>query len=144
MYLLSLAFKILGTHSEFLLWLSRLRTWHSVQEDAGLIPSLGEGLKDLALPQAVAYTTDVAWIHCFCGCTIGLSCSSNLTPSPGTSICCGYSHKKKNILGIHIPLFHFILLKAGPWPSQWWVSFSCAGKSSTLRGYPLVSNLLSH
>ena len=40
---------------EFLLWLSRLRTRHSVYEDAGLIPCLTQWVKDLALPQAAVW-----------------------------------------------------------------------------------------
>ena len=40
--------------SEFLLWLRRLRTGHSVHEDAGLIPGLPEWVKDLPLQQAAA------------------------------------------------------------------------------------------
>ena len=39
---------------EFSLWLSGLRTQHSSPEDAGLIPSLSQWLKDLVLLQAVA------------------------------------------------------------------------------------------
>jgi len=34
---------------ECLLWLSKLRTQHSVCEDAGLIPDLAQGVKNLAL-----------------------------------------------------------------------------------------------
>ena len=41
------------TMEEFPLWLSRLRTWHSVWEDAGLKPRLDQWVKDPALPQAV-------------------------------------------------------------------------------------------
>ena len=39
------------TSSEFLLWLSRLRTWHSVHGDVGFIPRLAQWVKDLVLPQ---------------------------------------------------------------------------------------------
>ena len=35
---------------EFLFWLRRLRTQHSVCEDADLIPSLAQCVKDPALP----------------------------------------------------------------------------------------------
>ena len=37
---------------EFLMGLSRLRTWHNLCEDASLIPDLAQWVKDLALPQA--------------------------------------------------------------------------------------------
>ena len=59
--------------SEFPLWLSRLRPRRSLCEDTRLIPGLLSGLRSQ---------------RC-CGC------SSNSTPSQGTSICCRYSHKKK-------------------------------------------------
>ena len=39
---------------EFPLWLSRLRTHHSVCEDVGLIPGLIQWVNDMALPQATA------------------------------------------------------------------------------------------
>ena len=56
---------------EFLLWLSRLRTKHSVHEDMGSIPDLTQWVKDLALPKAATQVADVAWIwHCY-GCGVG-------------------------------------------------------------------------
>ena len=50
---------------KFPLWLSGLRTQHSVREDVGSIPSLTQWVKDLVLPQA-------AWVQCCCGCSRGL------------------------------------------------------------------------
>ena len=51
----------------------------------------------MALLQAAAYVTDVAWIWCFCGYAMvwASNCSSDLTPRLGTSICCRCSPKKE-------------------------------------------------
>ena len=47
---------------EFLLWLSMLRTQHSICEDVDSIPGLTQWVKDLVLTQAVwlRYSTAVA------------------------------------------------------------------------------------
>ena len=79
----------------FLLGLSGLRTQGSVPEDMCLIPDISQWVKDLALLQAVAQVAGATQIQCCCGCGGGLSCGSYSTLSPGTSICCGCSHKKK-------------------------------------------------
>ena len=69
-----------------------------IQDDAGLILGLVQWVKDLVLPQAAVQVIDVAWIQCCHGYGIGLCCSSNSTPSLGTSECCSCSWKKKNVL----------------------------------------------
>ena len=56
----------------FPLWLSRLRTQHSVCEDAGLISVLAPWVKDSALLQVVVYVEDAAQICCCRGCDVDL------------------------------------------------------------------------
>ena len=82
-------------YRNFSLWLSGLRAQHCVWKGKGLIPGLTQWVKNLALLQAVAQVTNVAWIvHCH-GCGIALSYSCNSTSSLGISICCRCSYKKK-------------------------------------------------
>ena len=47
------------------------------------------------LSKSLQKTGDVAQIRCCYGCGVGLSCSSNSTPSLGTSMCHRNSPKKK-------------------------------------------------
>ena len=65
---------------EFHLWLSGLRTLHSVYEDVGLIPGLTQWVKDPPLLQAAAYVTDLAQIQHCCDCGIGWQLQLQLDP----------------------------------------------------------------
>ena len=83
---------------EFLLWLRWLRTQNSVCEDAVWTSGLSQWVKDPELPQAVV--TDRSQMQLGSGVAMAVawvcSCSSDLTPSPGTAISCRYGYKKKN------------------------------------------------
>jgi len=90
--------QIILSFQEFSLWLSGLRTWHSLCEDAGSIPCLS-GLRTLCChklwcrPQmqfASGVAVTVAQTCC---------CRFNLTPNPGTSTCgrCGRKKGKKKV-----------------------------------------------
>ena len=83
---------------EFSLWLSRLRTQHSVHEDLGSIPGLTWWVKDPLLLQAPAYATDAAQIWCCCGYGVGLRCSSYSTPAQELPCAAGEAIKRKKKL----------------------------------------------
>ena len=88
LFLCKITLKNLRVLLEFPLQLSRLRTQHSVYEDVGLIPGLTQWIKDPALPQAAAQVADIDQIHSIVVAVAqASSCSSDSTPSLGTSIC---------------------------------------------------------
>ena len=65
-----------------------------LSEDVGSMPGITQWVKDMALLQALLLVTDMAQIWCH-GWGVSFSCSSNSTPSPGTSVCHKRSLKKK-------------------------------------------------
>ena len=53
-------------------------------DDVGSIPGLAHCVKDLMLPQAVAWVSDAALIWCCHGCGVSCRSSSDWVPSLGT------------------------------------------------------------
>ena len=70
----------------------------SSHEDAGLTPGLTQWMR--------------IQCGCGCGCGIGCRCSSNLTPSLGTSICRRWGPKKKNFFTFACIVFRCLLESA--------------------------------
>ena len=57
-----------------------------------------------------------------CGCGVGQHCSSNLTPSPGTSICHRYTPKNNNNNNkINQKILHTAFPQENYFPGQCWI-----------------------
>ena len=92
-----LLFSFKSDFEEFSLWLSGLRTQHSVREDEGLIPGLIQWVKKPALAQGAAQFTKAAGIRCCCGCGVAGSCCSYSAPAQEfpCATCVAIKKKKK-------------------------------------------------
>ena len=69
------------------MWLSGLRTQHSVHEDGGSILGLTRWVKNLTLTQAAVQGADVAQILCCCVCDVGLLLQLQFDTSLRMSVC---------------------------------------------------------
>ena len=68
----------------------------SIQEDVGLIPGLAQWVESLGIACELWYRSQMQFISCVAvGVVEAGSCSSNLTPCLGTSICLGCGPKKQ-------------------------------------------------
>ena len=111
-YKIILKIKLKNWDSEFLFWLSMLRTWRYVHKDVGLLPGLPHDLR-IWIASSTVWVADVAyvWRCCGCGCAVDLQLKLQFDPQPRNfymlQVCCKKEKKKWDSTGNWILLRKF-------------------------------------
>ena len=107
---------------DFPLWLGRIRTRLSVKMR----------VRSLALLRRLR-------IQRYCGCGVDRSYGSNLTPSPGTSIECGFGCKKKKEKKEEVRVLYCQNIPIAELPATWGKEEFYKGRSQELKKQKRIS-----